>query len=386
MVVNARNPVKFNIGFSEDILSRVYTLLPVRELISHYFTSDIMLTALLLIGVILGVLIILFTTISNILVIYAVLTYPPLKKSQNLLLISLALADISCAVLVMPVNVYWNLVGDWPFNSAFCKFHLSSDSTLCTASVLNLVAIALDRYWAIFDPIKYTYRRTTKFIVLMALFAWILAIIIVVLPAIGFQFWFKWPADICDFPVGFILYLTTGQFIAPLIIMSIIYFMIYLAIKKKMRTRKNKCVNMVFVHSSNDGKSSGSQETAIESTMEEISLEVSENTRQQTINNDVSIKYPQFIKEKQKISIARERKAVKVLGIVVGVFVVCWLPFFVLDNIYYFWPQLEEQVPYIITNIIYWLGYVNSTCNPIIYTIFNRDFRKAFKKILRIKR
>ncbi|XP_076460919.1 uncharacterized protein LOC143293668 isoform X2 [Babylonia areolata] len=88
-------------------------------------------------------------------------------------------------------------------------------------------------------------------------------------------------------------------------------------------------------------------------------------------------------KEKQrreKLEMRRERKAARVLGIITGAFVLCWLPFFILALVLPFLP-LSCHVPPVLTSLFLWLGYFNSLLNPIIYTIFNPSFRKAFRKI-----
>lgn len=88
----------------------------------------------------------------------------------------------------------------------------------------------------------------------------------------------------------------------------------------------------------------------------------------------------QFIEEKQRISLSKERRAARTLGIIMGVFVVCWLPFFLM---YVITPFCSDCCPSRrMINFITWLGYINSALNPIIYTIFNLDFRRAFKKLL----
>ena len=91
----------------------------------------------------------------------------------------------------------------------------------------------------------------------------------------------------------------------------------------------------------------------------------------------------QFIEEKQKISLSKERRAARTLGIIMGVFVVCWLPFFLMYVILPFCPSCCPTNKLI--NFITWLGYINSALNPIIYTIFNLDYRRAFKRLLGIK-
>ncbi len=76
----------------------------------------------------------------------------------------------------------------------------------------------------------------------------------------------------------------------------------------------------------------------------------------------------------------RERKAAKTLAIVTGAFIACWLPFFILAlfmAIYHDWHFNPHLVSFFL-----WLGYFNSTLNPIIYTIFSPEFRTAFKRIL----
>lgn len=58
---------------------------------------------------------ILLTVIGNILVILSVLTYKPLRIVQNFFIISLAVADLTVALLVLPLNVAHAIVGKWIF-------------------------------------------------------------------------------------------------------------------------------------------------------------------------------------------------------------------------------------------------------------------------------
>ncbi|XP_017790225.1 PREDICTED: 5-hydroxytryptamine receptor 2A [Habropoda laboriosa] len=77
-----------------------------------------------------------------------------------------------------------------------------------------------------------------------------------------------------------------------------------------------------------------------------------------------------------------EQKATKVLGVVFFTFVILWAPFFVLNLIPAVCPDCERQIDRKIFDLATWLGYASSMVNPIFYTIFNKVFRQAFKKVL----
>ncbi|GIY21143.1 alpha-2 adrenergic receptor [Caerostris darwini] len=85
-------------------------------------------------------------------------------------------------------------------------------------------------------------------------------------------------------------------------------------------------------------------------------------------------------RQKRRIAKAKERRATLILGLIMASFILAWLPFFVL----YVLEALCKVCDIGPTGfaVAFWLGYCNSALNPIIYTIFNRDFRRAFRKIL----
>ena len=82
-------------------------------------------------------------------------------------------------------------------------------------------------------------------------------------------------------------------------------------------------------------------------------------------------------------AVATEQKASKVLGLVFFTFVFCWAPFFILNV--YFAACTDCDVPSHVVDTCLWLGYVSSTINPIIYTIFNKTFRAAFIRLLKCR-
>lgn len=85
-------------------------------------------------------------------------------------------------------------------------------------------------------------------------------------------------------------------------------------------------------------------------------------------------------KEKRRIARKKEKRATLILGLIMGSFIACWLPFFFLYILVPMCPTCE--IPEAAFALAFWLGYMNSALNPAIYTIFNKDFRRAFRRIL----
>lgn len=77
-----------------------------------------------------------------------------------------------------------------------------------------------------------------------------------------------------------------------------------------------------------------------------------------------------------------EQKATKVLGVVFFTFVILWAPFFVLNLLPTVCGDCESHIDGWVFDLVTWLGYASSMVNPIFYTIFNKVFRQAFKKVL----
>ena len=93
-------------------------------------------------------------------------------------------------------------------------------------------------------------------------------------------------------------------------------------------------------------------------------------------------------RERKRLARKKERRATLILGLIMGSFIACWFPFFFLYSISPVCPICEEDPTAACCvrgwgfAFAFWLGYSNSALNPVIYTVFNKDFRRAFKRIL----
>ena len=94
---------------------------------------------------------------------------------------------------------------------------------------------------------------------------------------------------------------------------------------------------------------------------------------------------PSDTPKRSQRNIRREHKAAKTLGIIMGCFLLCWLPFFTWYIITTMCGETRCPTPEFVVSVLFWVGYANSAVNPVIYAFFNRDFRHAFLRLLRCR-
>ena len=335
-------------------------------------------TALLLV-------IILVTIVGNSLVIISVFSYRPLRSVQNFFVVSLAVADLTVALFVLPLNVAYRLLNQWVLGSYLCQMWLTCDILCCTSSILNLCVIALDRYWAITDPINYAQKRTIRRVNSMIAAVWALSLVISVPPLLG---WNDWPAQFTEHTPCtltqerlFVVYSSSGSFFIPLVIMSVVYAKIFFATKRRLRERTRKLGTLAVPALPRRSTSRPLAELESMASQDDEPEPSPEPPTSRTDDTANGVSVHQFIEEKQRISLSKERKAARVLGVIMGVFVVCWLPFFLMYAIVPFCHGCTPPSQRVV-DFVTWLGYVNSSLNPIIYTIYNKDFRTAFSRLL----
>uniref|UniRef100_A0A8C5M7E4 D(1A) dopamine receptor n=1 Tax=Leptobrachium leishanense TaxID=445787 RepID=A0A8C5M7E4_9ANUR len=316
---------------------------------------------------------ILSTLLGNTLVCAAVVRFRHLRsKVTNFFVISLAVSDLLVAVLVMPWKAVAEIAGFWPFGS-FCNIWVAFDIMCSTASILNLCVISVDRYWAISSPFRYERKMTPKVAFIMISVAWTLSILISFIPV---QLnWHKAKStsffdlnitlqgssmDNCDSSLNRTYAISSSliSFYIPVAIMIVTYTRIYRIAAKQIR--RISALERAAVHAKNCQNSTGNG-SSIDCQQPESSL---------------------------KTSFKRETKVLKTLSVIMGVFVCCWLPFFILNCMVPFCDpsaKTSETEPFCISSttfdVFVWFGWANSSLNPIIYA-FNADFRKAFSTLL----
>lgn len=124
---------------------------------------------------------------GNMMVIAAVKNTKKLRGATNLFIVSLAVADLTLGLVVLPFSAMFEVFGVWIFGSLWCSVWLAVDVWTCTASILHLVVISLDRYIAVTHPITYPNIMTSKRAKLLILGAWILSFVICFPPLVGWN-------------------------------------------------------------------------------------------------------------------------------------------------------------------------------------------------------
>ncbi|KAK5986304.1 hypothetical protein GCK32_019570 [Trichostrongylus colubriformis] len=99
--------------------------------------------------------------LGNLLVVVTVYRDRKLRlQRQNWLIISLALADLLVGLLVMPLTLIYEIIGEWKMGNVLCEMWLALDVLFVTASILHICAISLDRYFSVTSPLTYPSKRT----------------------------------------------------------------------------------------------------------------------------------------------------------------------------------------------------------------------------------
>ncbi|XP_039873783.1 adenosine receptor A1-like [Simochromis diagramma] len=275
-----------------------------------------------------------FSTTGNLLVCVAVGLNRKLRTVTNYFLVSLAVADICVGAIAIPCAILTD-IGMPRHNLYLCLLMLSVLIMFTQSSIFSLLAVAVERYIAIFMPFRYQVLMTPRNAVLVILTTWILAFLIGLVPLMG---WHKTPPDTgyCFFVlVVDMTYMVYFNFFAcvltPLVIMFLIYAQIFVTVKQQVRR----------ITSEQSGRGDGQIRTAA--------------------------------------SMRREMKTATSLFLVLFLFTVCWIPLHIINCFLLLCPRCYVPLELLLTAII--LSHANSAVNPFLYAYTMTAFRDTFKAI-----
>ncbi|XP_014207573.1 5-hydroxytryptamine receptor 2A-like [Copidosoma floridanum] len=356
---------------------------------------------------------ILITVVGNIFVIVAIMMEKNLQSVANYLIVSLAVADLMVACLVMPLGAVSEIRSGWTLGPMLCDLWTFFDVLCCTASILHLVAIAVDRYWAVTD-INYIQARNPRRIGFLVVAVWVVSLGVSLAPQLGW----KDPGYLDRIAEGkclvsqdsaYQIFATCATFYLPLLVILFLYWRIFQAARRRIRKRPGTTIQpprerkglLKLVQRSPREESTAF--TITRSTPEPSSVSPEKTSSHNgaqppsvglvtALSGATSAAVTTTTAAPAKTAVStrrgretmeakRERKAAKTLAIITGAFVACWLPFFLVALVQALCEPCQPP-PDFVASIFLWLGYFNSTLNPVIYTVFSPEFRQAFKRIL----
>ncbi|XP_053664846.1 5-hydroxytryptamine receptor-like [Anopheles marshallii] len=189
-------------------------------------------------------LMILVTVIGNVFVIAAIILERNLQNVANYLVASLAVADLFVACLVMPLGAVYEISRGWILGPELCDIWTSCDVLCCTASILHLVAIATDRYWAVTN-IDYIHSRTSRRVFTMIFLVWFASVIVSLAPQFGWkdpEYLQRIEEKKCMVSqnIAYQVFATCCTFYVPLFVILVLYWKIYQTARRRIHRRGPK--------------------------------------------------------------------------------------------------------------------------------------------------
>uniref|UniRef100_A0A8C8AVM6 Histamine H3 receptor n=1 Tax=Otus sunia TaxID=257818 RepID=A0A8C8AVM6_9STRI len=354
-------------------------------------------------------------------------TSPCLRTQNNFFLLNLAISDFLVGAFCIPLYVPYVLTGRWIFGRSLCKLWLVVDYLLCTSSVFNIVLISYDRFLSVTRAVSPVMQGNTKRAVLKMMMVWVLAFLLYGPAIISWEY----ISGRSIIPTGecyaeffynwyFLMTASTLEFFTPFISVMFFNLSIYLNIQKRTRIRldifheehnqsfteememspeaklslkcckweqkepaetldlsKSKAQAAASTASlgakdllSTSCESSGKPKCCNKKSCKNAASTLSLEKRMKVVSQSMT----------QRFRLSRDKKVAKSLAIIVGIFGICWAPYTLLmiiragchgHCISDYWYETS-----------FWLLWINSAVNPVLYPLCHYSFRRAFIKLL----
>ncbi|XP_067289612.1 trace amine-associated receptor 13c-like [Pseudorasbora parva] len=278
-----------------------------------------------------------WTVFLNLLVIISIAHFKKLHTPTNLIILSLAVADMLIGLIVMPVDAIKLIETCWYFGETLCDPFMIIMGLLISTSICNLVLIAVDRYVAVCHPLLYPQTITTTKTVISICLSWFCS---------------------STYNIGFSI---NGRYFASSQRSNVCYGMCYLVISFSWTY-----IDLIFSF-------------LLPCTLIIILyLRIFYVAHQQVKLLNSMMKSGKCVTEGSGRR-QSERKAAMTLGIIVTAYLLCYIPYYILSV-----TGTTENSSTTLTFLI-WTLYVNSSLNPLVYALFYSWFKISVKHILTLK-
>ncbi|KAL6458433.1 hypothetical protein MHYP_G00336630 [Metynnis hypsauchen] len=267
--------------------------------------------------------------LGNALVIWAVWTCGALRQPTFCFIVSLAVTDFLVGSVAIPIAVLVDISMKIPFNG--CLFMCCVIIMLEVASVFLLLAIAVDRFLRVRIPLTYKSTVSKKHSLIVVALCWVTAVLLSFTPMFGWHNSLGVDSPECTFfnviSYSYLVYfIFFSLYLPPLAIMTGLYCYIFLTTRRQLRANIGVATN--------------------------------------------SSTYYQ-----------REHSLAASLVLVLGLFVVCWLPLFLMFTVRLYGHNIEVPSDAIDMGVL--LSHANSAVNPIVYAFKIPKIKEACKNLWR---
>ncbi|XP_040195755.1 cholecystokinin receptor-like [Rana temporaria] len=353
---------------------------------------NVSVTDLNWVRILLYCIIFLLSVFGNTLIIIVLVMNKRLRTITNSFLLSLAVSDIMVALLCMPFTLIPNLMGDFIFGEVICKTAAYFMGISVSVSTFNLVAIAIERYSAICNPLQSRVWQTRSHAYKVIAATWILSIIIMIPYLVynrlvaftkkenieGYQCRLRWPNN--QVQQAWYVILLTMLFFIPGVVMTVAYGLIShelyrgiqfeMDLNKEAKALKNGLATGATMSTANSDEGDGCY----------IQVNKRRNTMEMsTLTPSNCSKIDRARANNSEAKLMAKKRVIRMLIVIVAMFFICWMPVYVANT----WKAFDEESAFRILSgapisFIHLLSYTSACVNPIIYCFMNKRFRKAF--------
>uniref|UniRef100_A0A7M4E7J9 Histamine H3 receptor n=1 Tax=Crocodylus porosus TaxID=8502 RepID=A0A7M4E7J9_CROPO len=309
--------------------------------------------------------------------------------------------SVSAGGFCIPLYIPYVLTGRWLLGRGWCKLWLVVDYLVCTASVFNIVLISFDRFVSVTRAVSYRAQKgMTTNAVLKMIFVWVAAFLLYGPAIISWEY----VAQKSILPEGecyaeffynwyFLMIASTIEFFTPFISVTYFNLSIYMNIRKRTSLRNESLAPgqedyemnfqgkkrehiIFFAKSADRQRDQKRRANSLSPTRPCGSRLRLHKLDSQSLNFHVNVANTMA----SRFRLSRDKRVAKSLTIIVCVFGLCWAPYTLLMIIR---AACHGQcVHHSLYEISFWLLWLNSAINPILYPLCHMSFRKAFIKLL----
>ena len=305
-------------------------------------------------------------TVGNVLVISAILYKRSLRTINNYFLFNLAVCDL----LTVSVAVPFRLVEGFQPGSIPCCIVIAVTVLFDGLSRINIILISTDRFIAVKFPLTYTLYMTPRIVAILIVIGWLVLAAFATLPILGVGSAspevLRHNQGLCFFSTN----LSTPYLLVFLIVFCLLPVIVATPVNCFLLKASYRQMRVIQV-----------QHLNVESApAETYSLDVHATNLSTAESLSTSTIRQQNCRRKFQL---RQRKVVRMVIVLVGLFIVLVLPITLIDIL---GVSGQSKVPPIAAKIAVCMIYTNSTINAFVYAGFNRDFRRTFVQLIQAGR